>query len=70
MLDMIDGWHRGECNGMELLLYKTMCKYICFGYYLLQRYYNSMHLFPQFFFSQQNINVVMIKTAKKTQKYL
>ena len=36
MLDMIDGWHRGECNGMELLLYKTMCKYICFGYYLLQ----------------------------------
>lgn len=34
MLDIIDGWHRGECNGMELLLYKTMCKYICFGYYL------------------------------------
>lgn len=19
MLDIIDGWHRGECNGMELL---------------------------------------------------
>lgn len=67
MLDIIDGWHRGECNGMELLLYKTMCKYICFGYYLCSVITRP---FPQFFFSQQNIHFVMIKTAKKTRKYL
>lgn len=23
MLDIIDGWRRGECNGTEMLLYKN-----------------------------------------------
>lgn len=70
MLDIIDGWHRGECNGMELLLYKTMCKYICFGYYLCSVITAVRVCFHNFFFSQQNIHFVMIKTAKKTRKYL
>lgn len=69
MLDIIDGWRQTECTGMELLLYKTMCKYICSGF-SLGSVNPEASVVLHIVFSQQNINVNMIKTAMKTRKYL
>lgn len=45
MFDIIDGWHRGECNGMKLLLYKIMRKFICLGFFLEGRVNTAVWVF-------------------------